>query len=416
MVLYYLNKLSKNTIWVKYFVIFFLFYKYIKMPNYGTLTRRDQTEIGIDVGTGIGNENFTFEHYTVPSGPYAGTDVTLGLRFGTWHGDGEPTTFNQSTGAYTAVAGPYSGSMSGGQSNGNWNFMWVVEGEAISGLTIEDLALKGTLEISGPNGQFGKIGLSNLAISITSVLPEGVAGTGVTLQAQNVWVPGFSFLQQSSPAGWSGLNYNFDDVGDYTFKFRLLGDTSGAIYEWLDKTLSISVTVEAPPVTATSCFTENAIVKTDQGLLKIKDITNKHTIDNKLIKGISKTTYPQNKIVTIEKNALGNNIPNKKTIVAPFHRFLIDGSLKAAVELVNKDSVYLTKYTQQTLYNIILEETGTMDVNNITVETLDPNSLVAKLFDGSLDEKQRRKIVKSFNSYHKNLKNKPNKTIKDYIV
>jgi hypothetical protein len=93
---------------------------------------------------------------------------------------------------------------------------------------------------------------------------------------------------------------------------------------------------------ATACFTGDAVVKTDQGLLPIKAITTNYTIDNKMIKGVSKTTYSQNKLVVIAKHAFGENKPNKRILVAPFHRFLIDGTLKAAVDLVNNDSVYVT--------------------------------------------------------------------------
>ncbi|MDA9216260.1 Hint domain-containing protein [bacterium] len=165
---------------------------------------------------------------------------------------------------------------------------------------------------------------------------------------------------------------------------------------------------------ATACFTKDAVVKTDQGLVNINKITTKHTIDDQFIKGISKTMHIQNKLVSIDPGAFGKNQPNKKTLVAPFHRFLVDNKLKMALELVDNDTVYLVKYRQQPLYNIILEKLGTMEVNNVIVETLDPNSLVANLFDGSLSTKQRSKIVKSFNAYHENLKNKPNKTVRDY--
>ena len=172
---------------------------------------------------------------------------------------------------------------------------------------------------------------------------------------------------------------------------------------------------EDAPV-STACFTGDAVVKTDQGLLPIKDITANHTIDKKMIKGVSKTTYSQNKLIAIAKHAFGKNMPNKKTLVAPFHRFLVDGCFKAAVELVNNDSVYVTNYKQETLYNVILETQETMKVNNLVAETLNPNTLVAKLFDGSMSKHQRAKVVKSLNSYHKNLKNKPNKSLKDYRV
>jgi hypothetical protein len=57
-----------------------------------------------------------------------------------------------------------------------------------------------------------------------------------------------------------------------------------------------------------------------------------------------------------------------------------------------------------------------MEVNNMQVQTMDPKSLLAKIFDGSQSPNQRNKIIKSLNNYHKKLKLKPNKTHEDYRV
>ena len=169
-------------------------------------------------------------------------------------------------------------------------------------------------------------------------------------------------------------------------------------------------------VTVTACFTGDAILSTDQGLVEIKAVDTTYTINGEAIKGISETIYTQDKIVAIEKNAFGANKPNKKTLVAPFHKFLINGKMRMAAELVNEDSIYLTKYKKQPLYNIILEKQDLMIINNVIVETLNPESLVAKLFDGSMDTEQRNKVIDSIHKYHKNLKKKNKKTIKDYRI
>ena len=236
----------------------------------------------------------------------------------------------------------------------------------------------------------------------------------------------FSTLKTSDVEGGTGT------YGDAEIKYFSFGTGS----EWADGftgelgTLHITLTngdiIEInmgepepepePQVTASACFTEDAVVKTDQGLFKIKDITTDQTIGNKSIKGISKTIYSQDKLVVIEKDAFDENKPNKKILVAPFHRFLINDKLKMAFELVNNDTIYLTKYHNEYLYNVILEKHQTMEVNNIKAETLDPTSLIAQLFNGSLSKTQRTKLLKSFNKYHKQLKNKPIKTLKNYIV
>jgi hypothetical protein len=41
------------------------------------------------------------------------------------------------------------------------------------------------------------------------------------------------------------------------------------------------------------CFTKDVLVKTNQGLIKIEDITKENTIDGKKIIGISKIIYSQ---------------------------------------------------------------------------------------------------------------------------
>ena len=171
-----------------------------------------------------------------------------------------------------------------------------------------------------------------------------------------------------------------------------------------------------PALTATACFTEDAIVKTDQGLLPIKNITIENTINGKIISGVTKTIYPQDKLVVVEKNALGLNKPDKKTIVAPFHRFKINNKLVEIKTLVNGESIYYTKYNKKPLYNIILKTLDTMEVNNILVETLDPKCLIARVFDNSLSVEQRNKLVISIQSYHKRLKSKKNKSMLDYRV
>ena len=126
----------------------------------------------------------------------------------------------------------------------------------------------------------------------------------------------------------------------------------------------------------------------------------------KEIKGISKTFYSQNRVIQIEKNAFGKNKPSIKTIVAPYHKFLINGKLKMICNFINGETIYYKKYRNFPLYNIILETHDLMIVNNITVESLNPSSLIAKVFDGSLSKKKREFLINSINQHHKRIKNK----------
>lgn len=157
-------------------------------------------------------------------------------------------------------------------------------------------------------------------------------------------------------------------------------------------------------IPGTACFTGEALVRTDQGEIPIKTVTTKHTINGKKIQGISKVMYTQEKVIHVEKNALGKNKPSQDTTVAPYHKFMIDGTLKMICEIVNNDTIYYKKYDSEPLYNIILETHDIMEVNNVMVDTMNPKLLLSQLFNGSLTERQRRKIINSIRKYHKRLK------------
>jgi len=164
------------------------------------------------------------------------------------------------------------------------------------------------------------------------------------------------------------------------------------------------------------CFTGDVLAKTNQGLIKIENITKENTIDGKKIIGISKIIYSQSYIVTVKKDALGENKPSADINVAPYHLFLINNKLEPIANFINKDTIFLRKYNNEYLYNIILEEQDIMEVNNMQVQTMDPKSLLAKIFDGSQSPNQRKKIIDSLNRYHEKLKLKPNKRHEDYRV
>ena len=171
-----------------------------------------------------------------------------------------------------------------------------------------------------------------------------------------------------------------------------------------------------PEPTATACFTADAIVTTDQGSIPIEKVTTDHTIHHKPIKVISKTLYSQDRVVVIEKHTFGKNQPSHKTTVAPYHRFMINGRLQQICNLVDGESIYYTKYRQAPLYNIILETHDLMQVNNMQVETLDPSTLIAKVFDGSLTKEKRNQVIRSINLHHKRVKANKKSCLRNYMV
>ena len=67
---------------------------------------------------------------------------------------------------------------------------------------------------------------------------------------------------------------------------------------------NIFITYPPAPTLATDCFTKDAKLETDQGLIELYKVDSKvHTVDNKRIKGVSKCIFSMDKIVVIEKDA-----------------------------------------------------------------------------------------------------------------
>ena len=63
------------------------------------------------------------------------------------------------------------------------------------------------------------------------------------------------------------------------------------------------------------------------------------------------------------------------------------------------EGIYYKKYNGEILYNVLMETHNKMRINNVVVETLDPNNIVAKLHDGSLNSKEINTIIVNINQY-----------------
>ena len=179
---------------------------------------------------------------------------------------------------------------------------------------------------------------------------------------------------------------------------------------------NIFITYPHAPTLATGCFTKDAKLETDQGLIELYKVDSKvHTVDNKRIKGVSKCIFSMDKIIVIEKDAFEKDKPSKKTIVSPFHVFIINNEEKVICDCIDNKKIYLEKYnTDDILYNPILENEEDIKINNMLVKSLTHNCLLARMYDGSSSPEQIKKIGDFLNDYHSKLKNKPNKTILDY--
>ena len=154
-----------------------------------------------------------------------------------------------------------------------------------------------------------------------------------------------------------------------------------------------------PPPIIPICFPAGTPVLTDQGKTVIEKIDlTKNTIRGKKIVAITKTTTLEDKIVCIKKDALGPNIPSQKTLISRNHKLLYNKQMIEAKHLVEQvEGVYNKKYNGEVLYNVLLETHSKMMVNNLIVETLDPENIVAQLYNGNYTDEERNNIIVNIN-------------------
>ena len=156
------------------------------------------------------------------------------------------------------------------------------------------------------------------------------------------------------------------------------------------------------PVTTVSpiCFAKGTIISTDQGNVEIQNIIpGKHTICKKAICHITKTISPEKKIVCVKKNAFGKNKPNKAITMSGNHCIQPEkGSLVKAKDLVlSNPKTKFVDYNQEPLYNVLMEDHNVIKVQNLEVETLDPENIVAKIHNSLMDKSILAKLVKQMN-------------------
>jgi hypothetical protein len=157
-----------------------------------------------------------------------------------------------------------------------------------------------------------------------------------------------------------------------------------------------------PPPPAPICFLAGTPILTDQGLIHIEEIEPAiHTIDSKRIVTITQTISTEDHLICFEKHSLGLNYPNKKTIMSQKHQILYNGQMYCAESFVNGiaaayyTNIYKVEYNGEILYNVLMENHDFMNVNNLIVETLNPENIIAKLYYSNYSKNKKEAIVKA---------------------
>jgi len=133
----------------------------------------------------------------------------------------------------------------------------------------------------------------------------------------------------------------------------------------------------------TICFLSGSMVLTDQGPVAIEYLLpNMHSIFRHPIRGISITYSLEDTLVCIKKNALSKYVPLRDTYLSNNHKIYYPNknAFVEAGSLIGQKGIYTIPYENQLLYNVILENPGIMNVNNLIAETLDPRNPIADEF------------------------------------
>ena len=160
------------------------------------------------------------------------------------------------------------------------------------------------------------------------------------------------------------------------------------------------------------CFLGDTLITTDQGECRIDEIdVTYHTLDGNPILKITQTRSIDNHLVSFGKDSLGLNIPSRCTVMTKGHSLLYNGELTQARNFLNVfDNVSELPYNNEIVYNVLMENAGTMKVNNLICETLNPRHGMAQLliYSDGLNESDRNDLLLCYNDYLKVNKCLPN--------
>ncbi len=189
---------------------------------------------------------------------------------------------------------------------------------------------------------------------------------------------------------------NYVDSNSPVTKTMSVGESSSlGTFTYVVGGVSGQINSSGPaPSVAPICFPAGTPVTTNQGLVAIEKLNpDIHTIRNKRIVAITQTRPLFTHIVSIEKDALGKNMPSATTQISKEHGVFYKGKMRTAVDLVGVcDGVVEIPYNGETLYNVLLEKHGHMMINNLVCETLHPDNIMAKICGGKYNSSEQDKI------------------------
>ena len=252
------------------------------------------------------------------------------------------------------------------------------------------------------NGAFQRSGLTQLYIPSNVITISGEAFSGITSLTKVIIEPDSNIesIGENAFVGCSSLNtvsmsgFEVDRLKKiYPYRISLHSD-GGRFTNFFGAT---NVTyINSKPTPTPICFPKGTPVTTNQGNIAIELLDpDVHTIRNKRIIAITHSQPLHTYIVSIEKDALGTNIPNARTQISKEHKVYYKGEMIKAKELVKVcKGVTKIPYTGETLYNVLMEKHDKMMINNLICETLHPENIMAKIHIGKYSNTEKSKLYK----------------------
>jgi hypothetical protein len=182
----------------------------------------------------------------------------------------------------------------------------------------------------------------------------------------------------------------------YIAKYDGSGNLSGERYIGMKSNTPV-VACLTTMLISNICFPKDTTIMTDQGIVKIQEITNQ-TINGLKVEHITEILGTDNELVCFEKDSLYLGCPSEKTIMTRNHKILYHKEFVDADTLLN-DKICLIPYDGEVLYNVLLEKNSTMNVNNLLCETLDVNNIIALFHKASYTVEEKNIITKILNKH-----------------
>jgi hypothetical protein len=263
--------------------------------------------------------------------------------------------------------------------------------------------------------------ITNITTTTTPVLNQYHNETiyqGETSTSAIVTGKSYTILDKS---GGDSTSYGTINIDSNTGIITTTSNTNAGIYTlYIRNTGSYNITIFNLIVQSTVipnapiCFPAGTLVLTDQGEVPINKInTSINTIHGKNIVAITESIPLDDFLICIEKNSLGDNIPNRNTVVSRHHKIVYNKKLIEAEDMIRYvPTIRKIPYDRKKLYNVLMEDYSIMSINNLLVETLHPNNLLAKIYSGKYTVSERNLQIKSLNTFIKKQKENTKRRLK----